>query len=147
MSVSSSLRLLFHPAILEADTRTLRFCYEHVFADGKHERHEERLELAADLWNETRLQAPETRRLLTQLSLGLGLSYWKMYCPSELVPPTPLTSAEADAWNTIYRDALGEFFFRNQLDPYARQPFVGTETTHAPPSRTTTSPLAIVPFG
>lgn len=139
--------LIFHKPTLHPENGELRFAYEHQFEARPAERYEERLVIPRELWREDVLASPAGQRLLLQLSLALGLSYWKMYCPRELTLWTSLTHKEADAWNQIYRDALGEFFYRNQLNPMARIPFTGTDDAAPASARRDTHNLAIVPFG
>ncbi|MCX6723541.1 MAG: hypothetical protein NT094_05810, partial [Candidatus Staskawiczbacteria bacterium] len=56
-------------------------------------------------------------KLLESLHLILGISYYKFYCATKVKIPYKLSKKEADFWNTIYQDGLGEFWFRNKLDP------------------------------
>ncbi|MCW1888240.1 MAG: UDP-N-acetylmuramoyl-L-alanine--D-glutamate ligase [Candidatus Moranbacteria bacterium] len=55
--------------------------------------------------------------LLEALHLMLGISYYKLYCPKKITLPYTLSKEEASFWNTTYQKGLGEFFFRNNLDP------------------------------
>lgn len=56
-------------------------------------------------------------RLLQNLSLVLGISYWKLYCPKKIeIANFSLTKEQADFWNDIYTKGLGEFFYRNKID-------------------------------
>ncbi|MEK7575257.1 MAG: endonuclease domain-containing protein [Patescibacteria group bacterium] len=64
-------------------------------------------------------RAPDTvlTNALDTLSLILGISYWKLFCPKELrLPNIALTSAQAQFWNTVYTKGLGEFFYKNKID-------------------------------
>ncbi len=78
------------------------------------------------------------KNILDGLLILLGVSYWKTYCPKELVLPTvKLTKDQAVFWNTVYTKGLGEFFYRNQIDfrglvffPYSDQ--VGEQATSNP---------------
>ena len=54
--------------------------------------------------------------ILNSLLLILGISYWKLYCPKEIKLNIPLTSQQAEFWNSVYINGLGEFFFRNKID-------------------------------
>jgi UDP-N-acetyl-alpha-D-muramoyl-L-alanyl-L-glutamate epimerase len=55
--------------------------------------------------------------LLDNLMLILGISYWKLYCPKEIVIESNfLTKKQAEFWNTVYTEGLGEFFYKNKLD-------------------------------
>ncbi len=63
------------------------------------------------------LGADVLRRFLEPLSLILGISYYKLYCPPQVKLPFDLSREQADFWNTVYRKGLGEFCYRNKLDP------------------------------
>ncbi len=55
--------------------------------------------------------------ILNNLMLILGISYWKLYCPREIIIENNfLTKEQADFWNTIYTKGLGEFFYKNKID-------------------------------
>ncbi len=54
---------------------------------------------------------------LDMLSLILGISYWKLFCPKELkLPHIMLSREQAEFWNTVYTKGLGEFFYKNRID-------------------------------
>lgn len=56
-------------------------------------------------------------QMLLALHLALGMSYWKAYCPQEIVVNSgTLTRKQADFWNTLYTKGLGEFFYVNKID-------------------------------
>lgn len=55
--------------------------------------------------------------ILNNLSLVLGISYYKLFCPKEIVlEHMQLSKEQADFWNTVYTKGLGEFFYQNKLD-------------------------------
>jgi len=55
--------------------------------------------------------------LMQNLMLILGISYWKLYCPKEIVIESNfLTKNQAEFWNTVYTKGLGEFFYKNNID-------------------------------
>lgn len=56
-------------------------------------------------------------KLLQNLHLILGISYSKLYCATKIEIPYALSKEEADFWNTVYKKGLGEFFYKNKLDP------------------------------
>lgn len=57
------------------------------------------------------------KSLLDNLMLVLGISYWKLYCPKEIVVESNfLTKEQAEFWNTVYTKGMGEFFYKNKLD-------------------------------
>ncbi|HRN71070.1 MAG TPA: hypothetical protein PLS49_07880 [Candidatus Woesebacteria bacterium] len=56
-------------------------------------------------------------QLLYSLHIMLGISYWKLYCPKNILIHTkPLTKDQATFWNTVYAKGLGEFFYKNKID-------------------------------
>ncbi|MSU60638.1 MAG: UDP-N-acetylmuramoyl-L-alanine--D-glutamate ligase [Candidatus Staskawiczbacteria bacterium] len=55
--------------------------------------------------------------LLQSLHIVLGISYWKFYCATNIELPYNLSKQEADFWNIVYKKGLGEFFYKNSLDP------------------------------
>ncbi|MFH0773063.1 MAG: hypothetical protein V1922_02015 [bacterium] len=56
-------------------------------------------------------------KLLFNLHLALGVSYWKMKCiPRMEIKSGTLTSPQAQFWNLIYTKGLGEFYYRNNID-------------------------------
>jgi len=55
--------------------------------------------------------------ILNNLLLALGVSYYKIYCPKELVIlGFSLSKKQAEFWNTVYTKGLGEFFYKNNID-------------------------------
>ena len=57
------------------------------------------------------------RKLLESLLIILGISYYKLYCPSRFAIPFRLSKEQADFWNVIYKKGLGEFLYKNKLNP------------------------------
>jgi UDP-N-acetylmuramoylalanine--D-glutamate ligase len=55
--------------------------------------------------------------ILQSLHLMLGISYYKLYCPPKITIHYHLSKEQADFWNTVYRKGLGEFLYRNNLEP------------------------------
>ncbi len=55
-------------------------------------------------------------RLLGYLHIAIGVSYYKIYAPSEVVIKSSLTESEANFFSKLYKKGLGEFYFRNKLD-------------------------------
>ncbi|MBI5449469.1 hypothetical protein HY948_04090 [Candidatus Gottesmanbacteria bacterium] len=77
-----------------------------------------------------------TRRVLESLQLMLGISYWKIYCPRNIrTGVIKLSKSQAQFWNTVYTKGLGEFFYRNSIDPRGLIQFpydVKTRSTKGP---------------
>ena len=71
------------------------------------------------------------QRMLESLHLILGISYYKLYCPSEISMSFHLSQEQADFWNTVYRKGLGEFLYRNKLSPnrLAKFPYADIEVS------------------
>jgi len=68
-------------------------------------------------------------KVLQNLHLILGISYYKMHCSKKIIIPYSLTPEQAQFWNTVYTKGLGEFFYRNKIDfrglinfPYVDKP-------------------------
>lgn len=75
------------------------------------------------------------KKLLEDLHIILGISYYKLYCAPKLAfgkpgsrsqsdlgttkitIPYALSKKEAEFWSTVYKKGLGEFFYKNNLDP------------------------------
>jgi len=55
--------------------------------------------------------------LLLSLHLILGISYYKLYCPHQVIHPYKLTAEQADFFTAVYKKGLGELYYRNRLDP------------------------------
>ena len=57
------------------------------------------------------------KNLFIHVSLALGVSYYKLFCPKEIMlVGINLTKEQAAFWNTVYTKGLGEFFYQNQID-------------------------------
>ena len=76
------------------------------------------------------IPAETLKKFLEPLHLILGISYYKLYCPPKMVLPFKLSKDQAEFWNTVYRKGLGEFLYRNKLDPkkIAKFPFAKIKT-------------------
>jgi len=56
-------------------------------------------------------------KILQNVHIIIGISYYKFYCAKDIKIPYILSKKEADFWNIVYKKGLGEFFYRNNLDP------------------------------
>ncbi len=55
--------------------------------------------------------------VLDNLSLVLGISYYKLYYPKQIIlEGMQLSKEQTEFWNTLYRKGLGEFFYKNKID-------------------------------
>lgn len=93
----------------------------------------------------------ELEAALFNLHLIGGISYYKTYCPEELIVKSgQLSAGQAQFWNQVYINGLGEFFYRNQLDFRDKIQFPVTEQMPEPGSRQLEWPepkKVLVPFG
>ena len=76
-----------------------------------------------------KLNEEELNKFLEPLSLMLGISYYKLYCPSVIKVPFSLSKEQANFWETVYGKGLGEFLYRNKLDPSIIAKFPNTDAT------------------
>jgi len=67
--------------------------------------------------NFQRIDQELLHKILQGIHLILGVSYYKLYCATKVKLNYSLTKEESHFWNTIYRNGLGEFYYRNQLNP------------------------------
>ena len=57
-------------------------------------------------------------RILFNLHLASGTSYWKTYCPKEIeIKSGKINQEQARFWEKLYFKGLGQFYFENNLDP------------------------------
>ncbi len=57
------------------------------------------------------------KSILDNMMLILGISYWKLYCPREIIiEPNFLTKDQAEFWNIVYTKGMGEFYYKNKID-------------------------------
>jgi len=55
--------------------------------------------------------------LLNSLHIMLGISYYKLFIPPKVKLNHTITEEQADFFNTVYRKGLGEFCYRNKINP------------------------------
>src|SRR3989339_893412 len=63
------------------------------------------------------LPAEFLQKIFEGLHLILGISYYKLHCATIVRHKYKLAKEEVNFWNTVYKKGLGEFFYRNKLDP------------------------------
>jgi UDP-N-acetyl-alpha-D-muramoyl-L-alanyl-L-glutamate epimerase len=85
---------------------------------------EETLDLPESLGPLTTGDEPAVSRALLAAHLAAGTSYWKTCIPRELgVEGASLSDDDARFWSEVYTLGLGEFFYRNGVDPTGRASF------------------------
>lgn len=70
-----------------------------------------------EITNLQNIPKQQLEKILQSLHIILGISYWKFYCATNIKLNYQLTNKEAEFWNTVYQKGLGEFFYKNNLDP------------------------------
>lgn len=56
-------------------------------------------------------------RTLTNIAVFFGMSYWKLFCPSNIVLDNiELTKEEARFWTYVYTYGLAQFYYENNID-------------------------------
>lgn len=118
---------VFHFSGYRTDLKKLEiyFDYRIEFTDRKPMEFTETLKLPPVPLN---LKLETLKPFLESLHLILGISYYKLYCPPLIKLSYALSREQAEFWNTVYRKGLGEFAYRNNLDPkkLAKFPFEKT---------------------
>lgn len=77
--------------------------------------------------NFKKIPAGLIKELLQDVHTVLGISYYKLFIPPKILLHRKLSREQADFWNTIYKKGLGEFFYRNKLNPARVAKFYGTK--------------------
>lgn len=142
----------FHSYIANWKTGKLNFLYKVLFHD-REETFMETLTLPASI--DEKGQHKETlERILRDLHLVCGISYYKQYCPEKItINNVSLTKRQADFWNMLYTKGLGEFFYTNSIDyrGLINFPFRSGETdkpkSHQPEYQRHATQKALIPIG
>lgn len=116
-------KFIFGPWRADFQSGKLEFDYAIQFEDAAALKFTERIEIPPLSLPLTKGETKEgvLNEVLKNLSLMLGISYYKLYVPPKIELPYQLTEDQAQFWNTVYRKGLGEFWYRNGLEP--RSPF------------------------
>lgn len=57
-------------------------------------------------------------KILFNIHLAGGLSYWKTYCPKKIIIKSgKINKEQAKFWNKLYYKGMGQFYFENKLNP------------------------------
>lgn len=89
----------------------------------------QRLELEETLQLPFAMQRDEDHRgdvdaALTGLHLIGGISYWKICCPMNIqIMNAAISPWDTTFWNEVYTQGLGEFYYRNKINPQDRVAF------------------------
>ncbi|MFH0972922.1 MAG: hypothetical protein V1768_02975 [Patescibacteria group bacterium] len=67
--------------------------------------------------NWKKIDAKLLDKILFNLHLMLGISYWKTCCPKKIIIKSGvLSKKQAQFWNKLYANGLGEFYYKNKID-------------------------------
>lgn len=122
-----------HRAITD---RRVRLGYALTSRTGATVDFEETFELPETLVPLVSPDGPAVQRALLGLHVAAGTSYWKTFVPRELdVRGAVFSADDALFFGTIYTKGLGEFFYRNELDPTGRASFPSTTGSDQAPAR------------
>lgn len=86
-------------------------------------------------------------KLFSGLHLMLGVSYYKLYCPQNVKFSYEITKNEAEFWNKVYREGLGEFYYRNNLSPLNAPKFSFSKKAKTKPSKIRLQDAALLGLG
>jgi UDP-N-acetyl-alpha-D-muramoyl-L-alanyl-L-glutamate epimerase len=86
---------------------------------------EETFQLPKEL-GESAADPADVAAAVSGLHLVAGVSYWKTCCPPRIAfEDEGLSAADAAFWTEVYNSGLGEFYYRNGLDPAGLARFPG----------------------
>ena len=87
-------------------------------------------------------------KILFNIHLAGGLSYWKTYCPQKIVVKSgELSKTQAKFWEKLYYKGLGQFYFENKLDPNKLKPNFPYENVETNSIRLTGLKDNLLPWG
>lgn len=103
---------------LNTNLSVITFTYAVDFYDGKRMTYRDVLEfpgVTKVMWE--RVPKPLLTAMLQDLSIMLGINYWKIHCAPQMhLEGFSLTREQAEFWNVIYTKGLAEYFFRSNID-------------------------------
>ena len=102
---------VYENIVISDDRKTVDFTYR-IDTDEKSFNMREKIEFPDPLPTSS-----TTDRLLCALHLALGISYYKTFIPPAIDHGYSMDSSEAEFWNTIFERGLGEFLYKNKIDP------------------------------
>jgi UDP-N-acetylmuramoylalanine--D-glutamate ligase len=100
----------------EPEKRRVVFEYKQEFNEGDSLIFSEEIILPENI-DTKNIPSELLKKLLEALHFVIGISYYKFYCATKIKHNYSISKFEASFWNTIYKNGLGEFYYRNKLDP------------------------------
>ena len=106
------------------DGRLVRLGFTLGANNGARVELEETFELPETLGPGADARGAGVDRALLGLHLAAGTSYWKTCIPASIeIRNASLSNEDAAFWSRVYTAGLGEFFYRNEIDPTGRASF------------------------
>lgn len=103
---------------LDTNRSIIEFNYSVDFPKNKRVTYKDMLWIPAatpEMWE--KVNPALLQKLLENLTLILGINYWKIHCaPKIVIEQFDLSHDQAIFWNNLYTNGLAEFFFRSQID-------------------------------
>ncbi|MEK7541070.1 MAG: UDP-N-acetylmuramoyl-L-alanine--D-glutamate ligase [Patescibacteria group bacterium] len=103
----------------EPDKKRIFFNYRQEFEGREHMDFTETIILPKkiNVVDLNKIPARLLNKIFEGLHLMLGVSYYKFYCATKIKTNYSLSKKEAEFWSAVYRKGLGEFFYKNNLNP------------------------------
>ncbi len=119
---------------VDANRSIVSFTYKVEFTSGKVKTYTDRLflkDVAPELWEKVPKEVLEPT--LQALLLMLGINYWAVFPTRNMrIEGFTLTREQAEFWNTLYLNGLGEFFYFMKMDFRNLIAFPYDDSTAAP---------------
>jgi UDP-N-acetylmuramoylalanine--D-glutamate ligase len=131
---------------LSNQNKTVNFSYGFNFSDREPLTFNEEISFSKPVFHEG-VPKEVVLKALEGTHIMLGVSYYKLFCPSSVVLPYQLTTDEAEFWTKLYRQGMGEFYFQNKLDPLSSPEFVATTDYKSAACRLVTTSRALIGIG
>ncbi len=116
MDARKNTKFVFSGYKFLPEKKLIKFNYHYIFNDGKKLAFTEKIILPNQKISQL-LPEKNLKQLLQAIHLMLGISYYKLYCPKKIIHPYKLTKDQAVFWTDVYQKGLGEFCFKNKIDP------------------------------
>ena len=105
---------IFDSYLFDRQAQTIIFNYA-IVSDSETVNFQEKIELPLPIDEHIPDQLIEI--ISFQLHIMLGISYYKLYCPQVIqIDSGILTKNQANFWEQVYTNGLGEFFYKNKID-------------------------------
>lgn len=120
--------LTFEFVSVEFNEKNGEACFDYAvnFLDGK--KMEFREKMIFPIVGEVKVKNELLHKAIRDLHIVVGVSYYKLYCPEKFVLKYDLSLEQANFWNKLYLEGLGEFIYKNKLNPKRMARFIGKKS-------------------